>query len=242
MVDVSVILCCHNGEATVARALDSAFAQTMPATAYEVIFVDDGSTDGTANVVEPYVERHPNLHYVRLAQNAGLPNACNIGLKRAKGRYVIRLDADDMFEPSILDMMVRPLEEDVTDLVYSDRYELVASTGEFRLVSMRDFNLFRLTAAGVAARRDLVLDIGGYRPFFWEEYDLYMRYSARSGRPFSYIPTPLYRYVRHSGGAAMTGSRDDVQRGWDQLIEIWGEPALRRFGWDPKFVETGQGT
>ena len=192
LVRVSVILCCYNGEATVGKALDSALAQTMSPSHYEVIVVDDGSTDDTPRIVSSYVERYPNLHYVQSKVNCGLCRACNLGLEMAKGKYVIRLDDDDTFDTSILDSMVAPLDEDRTDLVYSDRYEVMVSTGQVKYIGLDEFNLFRLIAAGVMMRRDLLRELGGYRPLFWEEYDLYLRYALRSGKSFYRIPQALY--------------------------------------------------
>ena len=237
MLQVSVILCCHNGEDDIANALDSAVAQTMSSSQYEIIIVDDGSTDGTAQVVSSFLDANSNCRYVRAPEHRGLVATCNLGLEVAKGTYVVRLDHDDTFEPPILDALVRPLEQNQTDLVYSDRYEVVASKGRVEYVCLDEFNLFCLTAAGVMMRRDWLLDVGGYRPLFWEEYDLYLRYAQKSGRPFYRVPQALYRYNRRAGSLTMSVSGEAVRKGWEELIEEWGEETLRRFGWDSAVLE-----
>ena len=237
MVKVSVIVCCYNGEDTVNRAVDSALTQPMASSRHEVIVVDDGSSDGTPDVLSTYASQHSNLRYVRSEVNRGLVEACNLGLDLAQGRYVIRLDADDTFEPLILDTLVRPLDEDRADLVYPDRYEVMVATGQVQYVSLERFNLFTLTAAGVMMRRDLLAELGGYRPFFWEEYDLYMRYAQRSRRPFFHVPQALYRYNRRPDSMTMSRSGESERLGWQELKAAWGVEALRNFGWDPAVLE-----
>ena len=230
MITTSVIICSYNGEDTVSSALDSAFQQTLPVDDFEVLFVDDGSTDRTQKIVESLLPRHPNLRYVRQDPNVGLPSACNIGIEEARGDFIIRLDDDDRFAPDLLESAVSVLKAGKTDLVYTDRYE--GPSGDMmRHLKLDSFNLFRLVAAGTMMRRDMVRDIGGYRTVFWEEYDLYLRYIQRSGRSPIHIPRPLYYYYRRPGSLSLTASPESVLAGWEELKGIWGEETLRKFGW-----------
>ena len=226
---VSVIICCYNGADRVSTALESAVGQSLPSDQHEVLFIDDGSTDGTAEIIQPYLRDNPNLRYLRQETNQGLTWASNVGVREARGRYIIRLDHDDRFAPDILESMVPPLEEGKTDLAYSDRYE-VTSEKPMRYVSLEKFDLFSLLAAGTMMRRDMVIELGCYRPVFWEEYDLYLRYLERSRRPPVHIPRPLYYYSQHT--SSMTADPDSVRKGWQELKDIWGETALRRAGWN----------
>ena len=234
---ITVILCSNNGEETIAKALDSVVSQSMDQAQYEVLVVDDGSTDGTSRVAATYAARHPNIHCIRTETNQGLVAACNLGLGSSSRKYVIRLDDDDQFDSAILDEMVGPLDDDETDLVYSDRYEVMIESGVERYIGLDEFNVFQMTAAGVMMRRDIVEELGGYRPLFWEEYDLYMRYAEISGRPFHRIAKPLYRYNRRPGSLTMTATDENRQKGWRELEQLWGLEALTRFGWDQS--ETG---
>lgn len=231
---VSVVICSYNSAHTLGAALDSVAAQTFPAEEFEVLLVDDGSTDDTPAVAARYAERLPNLRYVRLPENRGLATACNAGLGLARGKYFIRLDADDTVHPDILRACIAPLEEDRTDLAYCDRYEVSQADGSRTLVEVEPFSLFRLTATATMLRTEMVKRVGGYRPLFWEEYDLYMRYLARSGRPPVRVPRPLYYYSRHPG--SMTANEARVRRGWAELRRAWGDDALRRWGWHEGLV------
>jgi glycosyltransferase involved in cell wall biosynthesis len=91
MARISVIIPCHNGAAYLAEALDSVFAQTEPA--FEIIIIDDGSTDDSANVAKRYGDR------VRLVSQShqGISAARNAGLALAAGDFIAFLDADDLW-------------------------------------------------------------------------------------------------------------------------------------------------
>jgi len=234
---ITVILCSNNGEKTIAQALDSVVGQSLDQSQYEVIVVDDGSTDGTSQVALQYAADKPNYQCIRTEANQGLVAACNLGLASALGKYVIRLDDDDEFDAAILNEMVQPLEVDETDLVYSDRCEVMLDSGVEKYVSLEAFNVFQMTAAGVMMRRRILEELGGYRPLFWEEYDLYMRYAEKSGRPFLRVAKSLYRYNRRPGSLTMTATNENRRKGWEELRNLWGTEALDRFGWDPSEIE-----
>jgi glycosyltransferase involved in cell wall biosynthesis len=224
-----VVICSYNSAHTLGAALSSAFAQEPPSQDYEVILVDDGSTDFTPSLAEEYAENYANFRYLRHEVNQGLVPACNLGLEAAEGRYFIRLDADDTFHCDILSCCTGPLELDETDLVYSDRYDVTPATGQCELVRIETFNLFNMLAAGSMFRTDMLRELGGYRDLFWEEYDLYLRYVQHSPKPPVRIPRPLYSYTRHP--SSMTADTARVHDGWEELEGLWGEQYLRKFGW-----------
>ncbi|MER2553333.1 MAG: glycosyltransferase family 2 protein [Thauera sp.] len=106
----SVVIPVYNGAAFVARAVESVLTQTWPA--HEIIVVDDGSTDTTAQVVAELVARHPGrlrpLHQV----NAGVSAARNTGAQAASGDWLAFLDADDWFYPDRLEAHARFIVDD----------------------------------------------------------------------------------------------------------------------------------
>ena len=233
MVKISVLICSYNGSARIGNVLESALTQSLDSVQFEIVVVDDGSTDQTLKTVAAYSSRHSNIKTVRSETNVGLPSACNLGLNEAKGDYIIRLDDDDRFDGDILKELMQPLEADLTDLVYSDRYEVDLVSGAATYVSLDRFSVFKLTAAGVMMRRSIVNEIGGYRPIFWEEYDLFIRYQQLSNRGFHRVPSPLYTYNRRQGSLTMSRSDDSERQGWKELEALWGTDALLRLGADP---------
>ena len=100
MPTVSVVLPVYNGEAYVAEALRSVFAQTYGD--YEVIVVDDGSTDHTVEALRPYMGR---VRYVR-QENSDVGKARNTGILHAGGKYIALLDQDDLWLPPKLEKQV----------------------------------------------------------------------------------------------------------------------------------------
>src|SRR5581483_8159413 len=101
---ISVIIPCFNHAAYLAKAIQSALVQTLPAD--EIIVVDDGSTDDTAKVTASSGTR---IRYV-YQSNAGLSAARNTGIKLATGKYIGFLDADDLWHPDFLTTLVNLLE------------------------------------------------------------------------------------------------------------------------------------
>lgn len=226
MTDVSVIVCCYNGATFVSRALDSLYRQTLSQGRYEVVLVDDGSTDGTATKIAPF-RGQGNFRYLANETNHGLVWSCNRGLREATGRYVIRLDADDLFAPSILEEMLSSISRGTTDLVYCDRIEEIFGEGRWRYISLAAFNPFDLIAIGTMMRRDLMLEVGGYREVFWEEYDLYLRYLQRSDKPPCYIAKPLLTYSIRTG--SLCADNDKARAGWQEFRRLWPFAKLGRF-------------
>ena len=80
----------------------------------------------------------------------------------------------------------------------------------------------------VMACADAVRAVGGYRPLFWEEYDLFLRLRALG--PFLHLPRPLYRYRRHEG--SMTADPERRRAGWRELLAAWDLASLRAAGRD----------
>lgn len=111
---VSVIVPIHNAEKYLEQCLNSILGQTLKD--IEVICVNDKSTDGSAAILDSYAANEPRL---RVLQSPGLGagGARNIGLESAQGKYLSFLDADDFFEPDMLESAVAKAEEDQSDIV-----------------------------------------------------------------------------------------------------------------------------
>ncbi|MBD3379362.1 MAG: glycosyltransferase [Candidatus Omnitrophica bacterium] len=228
---ISVVICCYNGERLLGKALDSVMGQTLPAELWEAVFVNDGSTDSSAEIARRY-RSYGNFVYYENPVNMGLPESCNRGISLSRGEYIVRVDSDDAVSPDLLSELYAVTEKDRPDLVYTDRIEIDTADGSRKRVSFDDFDLFGLIACGTLMRKDLVAKIGGYREMGWEEYDLYLRYLKESGGNIVYVPEPLYEYYFHGGN--MTRKEDWKKKAWQELIEEWGGALLREFGKVPE--------
>ena len=111
---VSVIMPVYNGEKHLRECLDCVVNQTLRD--IEIICVDDGSSDSSAEIVEEYAAKDPRVTLIR-QQNGGAGAARNNGLRHAKGRYLSFLDSDDFFEKDMLEKALARLQRDQADFV-----------------------------------------------------------------------------------------------------------------------------
>ncbi|XVQ09853.1 glycosyltransferase family 2 protein [Spirillospora sp. CA-255316] len=114
---VSVIVPVFNCRPSVGRALRSVYDQSIGRDAMEVIAVDDGSTDGSAEELDRWAERWPELRVVHQPNSGGPGGPRNTGLERATGEYVFFLDADDHLGREALERMCAMADENGTDVV-----------------------------------------------------------------------------------------------------------------------------
>ena len=92
MPRLSIIIPAYNAESYLPKCLDSIFSQDF--SDYEVLCIDDGSTDGTPALLERYATQRPNLHILK-QPNQGMATARNLGLDNATGDYILFIDSDD---------------------------------------------------------------------------------------------------------------------------------------------------
>ena len=102
---VSAIVTCYNRQAYLGEALDSILAQRF--TDYEIVLVDDGSTDDSARIAAEYAERHGERVRYHRQDNRGAAAAKNTGVQLAAGRYLSFLDSDDIWAPEKLEVQLR---------------------------------------------------------------------------------------------------------------------------------------
>jgi len=108
MPTISVVIPTYNRAALLKEALESVFAQTY--TDYEVIIIDDGSTDSTEEVISALLTEHPQLRYIKQA-NVGVSAARNHGIFEARGEWIAFLDSDDLWFPDKLEKQMAFLAE-----------------------------------------------------------------------------------------------------------------------------------
>lgn len=106
---VSVIMPTYNCAKYILQSLDSVIAQTV--TDWEIQIVDDCSTDDTAEILKPYLETYPNIHYHVLSENGGPAVARTEAIKRATGKYIAFLDSDDLWMPNKLQKQIAFMEK-----------------------------------------------------------------------------------------------------------------------------------
>lgn len=124
---VSIIIPVYNMQDELPKCLESVVCQTF--TDYEVLVINDGSTDNTAQIIQNFKEQHP--HFMCLTQpNQGVAAARNAGLLRAEGTYVCFLDGDDFLEPHFLQRMVSAAQKTGAEVCLCPRPVYEISTGK----------------------------------------------------------------------------------------------------------------
>jgi glycosyltransferase involved in cell wall biosynthesis len=200
---VSVVICAYNAAPFIAETLDSLFAQTF--SDFEVIIVNDGSTDETATVLQPYLSRI--IYYEQ--PNQGPAAARNAALRLARGEFISVLDSDDLWMPNYLEKMVGYLRahpeidlcypnailfgnSHLDGKIYQDMYPSSQPVTLEKLLT-RECNIFGL----VTFRRAVLERVGQYDETLRgvEDLDLWLRMSQHGCR-FSFTEEVLVKYRR----------------------------------------------
>jgi glycosyltransferase involved in cell wall biosynthesis len=201
---VSIIIACFNRENYLSRAIRSALSQKFPPDDFEVIVVDDGSTDHSPQIARDYGDQ---IVYLRHEKNLGLPVARNIGIRRARGRYVVHVDSDDYVHE---------------DLIYVEHLHLAlnphwgAVSCDYIIVDEQEQHISRVSgihrpiACGMMFRKDALISIGLYDETLQicEDEDLRIRFMQRYH--IGHVELPLYRYLQHAGN--LTHNHQEVEK------------------------------
>jgi len=213
---VSVVVPAFNASATIREALESVLAQSYRNV--EVIVVDDGSTDDTAEIAEAFVCRDARLRVIR-QPNGGVASARNRGLCAAKGKYFAPIDSDDLWDERNLSRQVHALETSMPPALFSfaasfivdeegrrrDRRPRPSARSDYVGLLRRNW-----VGNGSAAvfRRDAVVEVGGYDETLRargaegaEDWKLALRLAAQV--PGIAIPDELVGYRHRPGSMSM---------------------------------------
>jgi glycosyltransferase involved in cell wall biosynthesis len=228
-VRTSVIVTNFNYGRFLTQAVDSALAQ-RDSEPFEVIVLDDGSTDDSDRVLRTY-ERDPRVRIVR-NQGVGIERQSNMGLQLARGELIVRLDADDFFAPELLATLVPVLDADPSlAFAYADYFIVDADGGE-RRVTLPPFAVAEIQArgdflaTGTVYRKRLLIEVGGFpeleRNCGLENYHLIAKL-LHAGHPGRHVPQPRFYYRKHA--ASLTVARGDA-------ITRYGQKMASMFGFE----------
>jgi GT2 family glycosyltransferase len=213
LVNVSIVLPAFNAAATVGEALESVLAQTR--SDWEVVVVDDGSTDATAKICRAFATRDKRIRLVQRT-NGGEAAARNTGLEHVGFDWVLFLDADDWISPTHLELLTAELDaRPELDAVIGGAVRVSANGTHVRdeLADPPEGDLFPLLARRAAfaihsciVRRALVERAGRFDPSFRksEDWDLWLRI-ARTGARFGAV-RGVVAYYRMSAGSATSNA------------------------------------
>jgi len=228
---VSIIIPAYNQARFVAQTVDSALAQTWPE--IEVIVVNDGSTDNTADILAGYGERIRLIHQ----ENRGLAGARNTGVKAACGDYLLFLDSDDLIPNAKVEHHLKFLAENPDfDLVYSG-WQYIDETGAPLVGQMRPgkqgtlltellFGDFYCIPGAVVIRRKVLEQVGLFDETLRaeEDTDMWLR-AVYAGYRFGYIDELLFQYRIHSASLSAQAAHQ-VKYAFARLDKFFAQPGL----------------
>ena len=166
----SIVIPCYNSSATILEALRSVFRQTC--NDFEIIIVDDGSVDDSAEKVAEFTSRRPRVTIIRQS-NGGVSRARNGGIQNARGRLIAFLDADDFWDPRFLETHARRFQADPSLGLSFSVVRFVdhtgRGTGEYSRPKLSGLTADELlatnpctTCSSIAVRREVIADIGEF--------------------------------------------------------------------------------
>ena len=213
--EISVIVCSHNHEKWIERCIRSlAHQEDIRLEDYEVIVVNDGSTDLTDAVLEN-IAFLPNLRLIRNDTNLGLPQSLNKAIRMALGRYIVRVDSDDYVARRFLSLMRLFLN-------MNRHYQAVAvdyvKVDEFENAIERVDCFSHHIACGIMFRKECLFDIGLYDESFSmrEGHELRRRFEKKF--KIARLEFPLYKYRHHQSNRTL--NNEVLSTFDDRLSEI----------------------
>ena len=214
---ISVLVPVHNQEKYIGRCLRSLLAQNLPRESFEIIVIDDGSTDRTPYALELFKDA---ITLIRNETNLGLPASLNRGIRKSSAACVVRVDSDDYVNANFLNLLSMFLASNhYMDAIACD-YLMVDDHEE---VIVRRNCLQDPIACGIMFRIEQLIDIGLYDENFLlhEERDLRFRFLQKYS--IHRLELPLYRYRQHA--ANMTNNVEAMAHHMNNLIQKHGEGA-----------------
>ena len=189
---VSVIVPSFNREIYLGRCIRSLVSQSMNIEDFEIIVIDDGSTDDTKKILNAFKD---DIKVISNNKNLGLPASLNIGIKESLGKYIVRVDSDDYVNKEFLKILH-------LFISYNKQFDAVAC--DYYLVDDEENFLKRIDSdespigCGIIFEKSHLLEIGLFNEKYLihEEKELRERFSKKY--KIVRLPIPLYRYRKHS--------------------------------------------
>ncbi len=244
---VSIIIPVYNGAAFISEAIESIFNQSFQD--FELIVIDDGSTDETQEIVHQFGKRLAYFYQ----KNQGRAATRNAGLKKAKGLYVAFLDADDFWNSDRLERGVRVLDSESDIGLVHGTIEIIDSQGNlderqtkwahtfYRQELKKGSGYVRLLqgcaifSSAVLFRREFIDQVGYYDESFpiYEDYDWYLRFALKYRMKLLEGPA-LIKYRLHPSNSFTQFTPDEIAKIYlaildKQLNEIHSQLLDRKF-------------
>jgi glycosyltransferase involved in cell wall biosynthesis len=223
----SVVIPVYNRERFIDKAIDSVLRGTLKE--IEVVVVDNGSTDGTKEVVRKIAQRDSRVRLIENDENI-IALSLNLGWRAARGKYIAQLDSDDEYLPETLQAMTDHLESHPRAALAVSYYDLMDEKGnileEFGVIKHLEYsrnNIMRCDGAGAVRvwHKRVIAEFGGFDEeelgHYGEDYDLVLKVTEKYD--LDRVHQVLYRYRRHPDNT-------DARR--DERMKLWNKTVARQ--------------
>lgn len=214
MLDVSLIITSHNKGRFIGRCIRSCLKQSLPRERYEIVVVDDCSTDNSRIIIDSFEDE---IKKVYLPENVGVAAASNEGIKKSLGSLIMRVDADDYISENTLLFLAEILiqNKDI-GFVYTDHFRVDDSENFLERVNLDNLQNVLAHGAGIMFRKSHLETVGLYDPAMRhaDDYDLLKRYYKNFDG--YHLKLPLYRYRQWSGNITKEGKREEYIKKADE--------------------------
>ena len=220
---VTVYITNHNYGKYLQQSIESVLSQTYQN--YELIIIDDGSTDNSKKIIEKY-EDHPKVEVV-FQKRKGLTVSNNIALKLAMGEFVLRLDADDYLDKSALKILIDEFDDEMVGIVFGDWYVIDDKGVVLEIQRRHDFNsevtMFDQPAHGACTmfRKKCLEELSGYdesvsmQDGFEVWLKLIKHYRVKN------INLPVFYYRQH--GTNLTRDKSELLNARSKVLKNFAE-------------------
>lgn len=224
----SVIIPAYNREKELPKCIESVLEQTYKN--FEIIIVDNGSTDSTKEIVQNYINQDSRIKYF-WQENSGSPaGSRNTGIQKALGEWIAFLDSDDYWYPNKLEMVAKALDENNDTIAVSHYEDKIIDTKHVgilkhgsRLIENNTyldllFNGNNLSTSAMTVKKEKLIEVGLFdirKDYFAiEDYDMWMKLS-KIGK-FSYIKIVLGAFI--IAGSNMSGNTELINNNLKTLV------------------------
>lgn len=237
---VSVLIPVYNGTDFLDQAIDSVLKSTYKN--FEIILVDDGSTDLSKQKCLSYQKKNKKIHFYGFKINKGMTRCLNFGVKKAKGKYIARINQDDIMEPNRLTRQVEFLEKNPDYVVVGGTIQLFTEENEnFDTLRfpLKDEQIRRQWMAfspyadpSVMYRKEAWDKTEGYSQYFWPADDVHMWYQLGSIGKMANLPQVMTFVRWHEQCGSIRIHKLQMKKTWQVhhwAAEMVQKPTLLEF-------------
>lgn len=228
---ISVIMPNYNGEKYLVEAIESILNQTYRD--FEFIIIDDGSTDNSVKIIKKYAQKDKRIKLLTNKKNLGLIKSLNKGLKIAKGKYIARMDSDDISLPKRLDIQFNFLEGNKNIFLLGTSFEFIDSEGGKLFNKINNYNsdiiLKKMKEKSMVHHPTVMFrnEKSVYyreKAIYCEDRDLWLRL-LRKGKKMRVIPDILLKYrIRKE---SICNSKNSQQQLFIKQVIAWDKNISR---------------